>query len=63
MFQNCMFLHTYMLFSICAVWGRYANRTDLKPLSLTDWESFAGAQLAQTGGDLSKYALQTRDRA
>jgi hypothetical protein len=34
---------------------QYINRTDLRPLPLASWESFAGTQLAETGGDLSKY--------
>jgi hypothetical protein len=34
---------------------QYVNRTDLKPLSLPQWEAFAGVQLADTAGDISKY--------
>eukprot|EP01051_Picozoa_sp_SAG22_P008209 SAG22_NODE_612_length_8579_cov_3.684906_7_plen_1630_part_00 len=34
---------------------QYANRTDLKPLPLDEWEEFAGVQLAETGLDVSKF--------
>jgi hypothetical protein len=57
------YMHYFAVFSIRALGTRYINRKDLKPLPLTDWESFAGAQLAQTGGDLSKCPLCTRDMA